>query len=442
MKVLKMTLGLLITLTAISTTPQESPAAPGAPSAPTAQNATIPPGTRITPQNWQRYKQFMSLGMQALFSGRYFWKIPADSYIEVGTTVPIALPRKYQQDTERYASQVKLRRVDTGGYTVDGYVAGMPFPQLHSNDPLAGYKAMYDAWYGYRPPLWKGGAITCNVDRFHSAFCEDASERNFKLTHLSEPKMPATFPGAGGDLMYAVRLEVLSPEQNKYTTALTLTPDNLMAEQENYVFLPSLRRSLRLSTAARCAPLLGTDFTPEDEGGFNIQPLPNFSAKYLGERQILWVAHAAKEFLHASSYQAFGQWYDVANAAFPRPELGKWELREVYVFEMRPLPSYHGYCYSRRIVYLDKETLAFPWTDLFDAHGKFWKFDFVLGYPIKVNDGASLPFGPSVWAIMYDIQNDHMSVSGPAQLATANDPDSLSQLSVFTTPAGLAQVMK
>lgn len=60
-------------------------------------------------------------------------------------------------------------------------------------------------------------------------------------------------------------LTLLAPEQSRYTTSLTIVPDDLTKNQDNYVFLPSLRRSLRLSSAARCAPLLGSDYTPDDK---------------------------------------------------------------------------------------------------------------------------------------------------------------------------------
>ena len=35
--------------------------------------ALIPPGTAITMQNWQQYRQFMPDGMAALFEGEYSW---------------------------------------------------------------------------------------------------------------------------------------------------------------------------------------------------------------------------------------------------------------------------------------------------------------------------------------------------------------------------------
>jgi hypothetical protein len=36
-----------------------------------ASDGSIPPGTTITIQNWQQYKQYMTEGMQTLFAGTY-----------------------------------------------------------------------------------------------------------------------------------------------------------------------------------------------------------------------------------------------------------------------------------------------------------------------------------------------------------------------------------
>ena len=50
-------------------------------------------------------------GVQSLFEGKYFWKMPADVQIAVGPTVVNPPPRSYQAATETYASQVKLREL-------------------------------------------------------------------------------------------------------------------------------------------------------------------------------------------------------------------------------------------------------------------------------------------------------------------------------------------
>jgi len=57
-----------------------------------ASEDSIPPGTTVTTQNWRQYKQFMPDGMQALFAGTYFWKMPADLRMEVEPTGHYPLP--------------------------------------------------------------------------------------------------------------------------------------------------------------------------------------------------------------------------------------------------------------------------------------------------------------------------------------------------------------
>ncbi len=39
------------------------------------EQAALPPGTKITIQNWQQYKQFMPDGMVALFEGNYLYRV-------------------------------------------------------------------------------------------------------------------------------------------------------------------------------------------------------------------------------------------------------------------------------------------------------------------------------------------------------------------------------
>jgi len=58
----------------------------------TAGQGDLPMGTKITPANWQQYKNVLPLGMQKLFEGKYFWKIPDGAELEVGPTIHNFLP--------------------------------------------------------------------------------------------------------------------------------------------------------------------------------------------------------------------------------------------------------------------------------------------------------------------------------------------------------------
>ena len=66
---------------------------PSAPGSALAADDTIAPGTVITMQNWQNYKQFMPDGMAAFFQGKYFWKMAPDVRMPVGPTIIHPLPQ-------------------------------------------------------------------------------------------------------------------------------------------------------------------------------------------------------------------------------------------------------------------------------------------------------------------------------------------------------------
>lgn len=67
-----------------------------------------------------------------------------------------------------------------------------------------------------------------------------------------------------------------------------------------------------------------------------------------------------------------------------------------------------GYCYARRVLYVDKEVMQAMWADLYDSTMKLWKSDYdpqaIIDAPavgkVWTNDG---------WGVMYDVQNDHMT---------------------------------
>ena len=103
--------------------------------------------------------------------------------------------------------------------------------------------------------------------------------------------MPATVP-TEDNFFFAKFIQQIAPEQGKYTTSLDLTYEDITKLDEIYNYLPSSRRPIRSSDAARCAPLQNSDFTWEDAAlgppGFPQQ----FEIKYLGEQRIFAMVHA------------------------------------------------------------------------------------------------------------------------------------------------------
>lgn len=55
---------------------------------------TIPAGTQITLANWTKYRRFMPIWMQGLYSGQFAYRVPnsADYSINVGPGGPLPFP--------------------------------------------------------------------------------------------------------------------------------------------------------------------------------------------------------------------------------------------------------------------------------------------------------------------------------------------------------------
>jgi hypothetical protein len=64
---------------------------------------TITPGTHITLENWQQYKKFMPIGVQAMFSQSYPYTVGSgpEFTVQVGPTIAVPLARRLKDGTEK-----------------------------------------------------------------------------------------------------------------------------------------------------------------------------------------------------------------------------------------------------------------------------------------------------------------------------------------------------
>ena len=234
---------------------------------------------------------------------------------------------------------------------------------------------------------------------------------------------------------------------------MAIFPDDPNRVPELYVFLPSLRRSLRLSSTARCSPLQGTDWNNDDQrGGFS--GIPNwFVPHLLGRKNLLFVVHGEWISKASESENYLANWvYGKEASGFVKPKGSKFELRDVYVVDLVPNPDVASfYCYSHRILYLDSH-LAYTadQVDAFDHNQKLWKLMFVFRGPttaippdLNGQKGFVLPSGGE-YAVNYDIQAEHASVAWPASPPTLNSvvPQQYHSLALYALPSGLNQIMK
>ena len=407
-----------------------------------AQTATIPPGTVITTSNWQQFRDFMPDGMAALFEGKYLWKMPADVEMDVGPTLINPLPKGYLDATERYSNQVKLIELLDGGLTISGYQGGIPFPE--PAEPHRGWKILANFWYRYIPHLVVNTTdnlgFGCTQDSFGSINCVKALWVYRQLAFNTDPGIEKTTPG-GNNRFYTTWMMLEEPEQAKYTANLTIGYNDLTKPEEMYLFRPALRRPEQLSSSARCASS-GDDLTPDD-GRFAFDSnIPEFDATVLGEKKILAQMDVG------TSGANFPQDYDMP-LGWPKPSWGKWELRDTFVLDIRKIPSKaSGYCYGKRIMYVDKQFYGALWQDLYDSKMQPWKFALLQPIVLKVPRIGPQNSSGAQYSHYWDIKNNHATYNGPNDghgydvLINDDVPKSWDDLAKYSNPSGLDQVMR
>jgi hypothetical protein len=401
---------------------------------------TIPVGTKITLQNWQKYRRYMPVGLQAIYEGKYHWKIGSgpDFTVEVGPTIPIPMPSKFASDTEKYSGQTKLNKIDTGGYTIDSYQAGLPFPD--PKEPQLGYKVAYNNWYYWRPFVYTYLSTLYRVDQNLNVYRSTGGVNNWRVAHLSDGDMPVQMPYAGPYFLL-IRNPQFTPEQNRYTTSLQMLYSDPAHVQDSYIFLPSLRRSLRLSTAARCAPITGSDWVYDDNGGGMYFQVPSFDVKVLGKKKVLALVHEQK-CTKAEKKDCFT--IAGSNPGWPKPEIGPWEVINTYVLDITPLAALGHYCYAHKVAYIaTTKAWILVWWEAYDQNGNFWKLDKASYTPVPIGNGEATTVNGIVDASVADVQDSHASVSlnSDVRVDSQVDPE-LQNGKLWGYPGGLDRVMR
>jgi hypothetical protein len=406
----------------------------------------LPIGTTITMSNWQQYQDVMPLGMIKLFQGQYGWKMPPDVRITVGPSHAGGnLPKTWVEATEKYGQQTEVEVLPNGHYALRNYHGGTPFP--NPQDPHKGWKILANVFWAFVPALYVNSPTNYGtvwaVDRFGNIAPSSVDVVYRWSSYNTDPGFPRTETYAPGT-WYTEWAMQETPEQARYTASLSL----FFIDQESnpypdtFIFVPALRRSLRLSATSRCSPVFGFDWTYDDAktNGFN-GSTSLYTGDYLGDRKILTLAK------FNTDGAVFPQGYDMP-LGFPKPSWGQWELRPMVINDVHRIPSAAaGYCYSSRIMYVDKEFWQGDWVDLYDSNRKLWKS---IAY---LNDIGEVPGLGRTWdgvaSMAWDLQNTHMTVwSGFGNpwkrkpYLDFNAPKEYFNGVKYGSPAGLMQIMR
>jgi len=369
--------------------------------------ADVQPGDTITKENMDKADNLLIPTMK--------WFVQNGLQIKVIPYRKVELPRLYKEATEKYAAQVKI---SPDGREVFNYVAGLPFPNIDPNDPLAGAKIM---WNHEQKPTYIDNVGTEWITELVNSKGE--LERTYgsqygrrmmwtgRLYTDPKPVIPHN-----PSIRYTEQFGPLFiPNDLKGASALTFRYLSMDMPDDSYMYLPELRRVRRISVANRSDAFWGSDIDLDSVWGF-ASKVSYWTFRLLAEKEVLAPVHSGK-------YGDRSVW-----CAAPNGKTGvqgftpcniDWEKRKVWVVEGIPT-AYSQYAYSKRILYPDKDFWNMNYDEMYDPGGELWKcwfniFDFSTkpyeGYPIKPLDGGKYnyedewPFTPN--GMMVDIQTVH-----------------------------------
>ena len=358
--------------------------------------ADVAVGDVITAANVDQAKELISPGIE--WCVRHGWPL------KIVETKKIEWPKAYKDATEKYSPQVKLA---PDGLTLQSYVAGQPFPKVDANDPQVATKIMWHYEYKW---LTTDDVDLRNFDAdtgtIHGGSTPMSVERHFLLDHFrvlryvgrlyQDPK-PLWQTSEGYQSKGSLH-PILEPFDLKGVGALSFRYIDPSKQDDTWLYLPSLRRVRRLSSAQRSDALFGQDTDVDSYYGY-AGHIAWMSWKYLGEKQMLGCWHAEN---YPVKWAAGG-----ADFAFD----DGWEKRKVHVVE--GVSKLAQYAYSKRILFIDNETWAVPYSDIYDRSGQLWKI-WVNEFSFRKQPfpGAKLStyaeeqaYAPSI--VMVDMQLQH-----------------------------------
>jgi len=293
--------------------------------------------------------------------------------LEIGPFFRDYSPAKaYDEATEEFAGEA---RIGPDG-SLEGYTAGQPFPMDEIDcrqDPDAGVKIIWNFDYRWRGDGAKSSYYYSYWDRGEELpLYYEGTSKTIELSHREEPRHLEERDGdlfRGEKRKHAFGIEVQEPFDARGIQVLTYrykSADGPRAEAKNddtWVYVPTLRRVRRISTAQRTDAVSGTDFTFDDLFSFSGIP-PQYEWECLGEMDLLAPMNSKVRAYPYNEDVNFGPYgLSFANDL--------WELRHAVKLRMRPKNEDHPYRYKD--IYIDKQSMEPLYSFAYDQKGELWK---------------------------------------------------------------------
>lgn len=326
---------------------------------------------------------------------------------------PVVLGKDYLAATKANEGKAVYNK-DTR--QVDGWVAGIPFPNVSADDPDAAAKLIWN--HHYAPP-------TKNLQdypKFAYLFVSDKSglerkqewafQRYFMKGRLGTDQVVE----GDGSVLTKTLLYATYPNDIRGLGLFTIRYDSPKLE-DSWAYVKSVRRTRRLSGGTWMDPIGGTDQLNDDIEIFNAHPSWYAGYKLLGKRWILAVANSTTP-SWAQGAAGDGEFpiIDLANAPHWNPK-DAWEPRQVWVIEAITPPEHP---YSKKVLYMDAEFPRFYQAEAYDRKGQFWKWMNYHLKTVKTADGDTGIVSAAGFTIDYQRRHGTVFILGEPRLNTAS----------------------
>lgn len=306
----------------------------------TPQIAGITPGLRIDSAN-------SHVAASVLPPDLLKYVQAGDFTITVQATTNMPLREEYIKATLDHSGQVSL-----GGGALTNYVAGLPFPLIDPQDPQAGEKAAWNHRYrdrGDTVQYWPTNEL-----RNSSGGVERADRLYIASVYgMHRPQAEQNLVQWEHTGVYSkTYLRTLAPSDTEGNQTLSYTHNDDMSSDAIWLYDVKTRRTRKVVDNPYQAGG-GGELLMEDRSGF-AGYIRSYEWTFLGE-QVMLVPGPLKA--SESTWGGRGNWY---------PQ-DPWELRRVLVVEAKPKGPHP--MYSRRVLYIDKQTWVTCYALAYDLSG-------------------------------------------------------------------------
>ncbi|MGI9591807.1 MAG: DUF1329 domain-containing protein, partial [Myxococcota bacterium] len=335
-----------------------------------AGTATAPQfaeGDIITMDQVDKLKPFLP---EQLWDNRDFFFYEG-MQLKIGPTMRDYTPNApYMAVSAKNAGQARIGPDDS----IENYTSGRPFENDKidcKGDPQAGTKIMWNFmkslsgdgqahfFYSYwdrgeqLPLYYQGTGRSVKLGQRYEAQYQENKGDIFR----GEKRIGALGAHIEGPL-HTRGIELLS-----YRYKTSDKPRDKARKDDTWVYVTTLRRVRRISTAQRTDAIAGTDFTFDDLRSFN-GIVPQYEWECLTERRMIAPMNTRVKGYPYEKDHNFGP-YGLSFAS------DNWELRDSWLVRMVPKNDDHPY--HHKDIWIDKQALAPLYSFAYDRKEELWK---------------------------------------------------------------------